>query len=512
MLTLQPSGTRPLYEQISETLQREIADGTLPAGTRLPSSRQLARDLRVSRITVVTAYAELEAAGAIEARAGSGTYVLPPWMPPQTGGRIGETAAFPSASALPPWQRDLVHPVNAEREATLAHVLRGPLTPDTIGFAWGAGDPRLIPMTEFRRALADVLDRDGPSALGPEGGAGYPPLRHWLADYLRQNGLVATPDDILVTGGTQQTISLVAATLLQPGDRVITEVPTWPGALEVFEAAGARVIAIPLDRGGIQLDRLVEALDHEQPRLIYTVPTFQNPTGSVMSALRRRALCALADQYGVPILEDDHVREVRFGQPIPPPLAAFDRRGDVIHAGGFTKSLIPSLRIGYVVARGPLREALIARKRTADLFGSALMQRALTSFLESGAVARHWRRVSRVYHRRHAVMLHALERHFPPGSQWSGVSGGLVLWVRVPGGISVAALHDDAVAAGVGFARGAAFFSKPADQPYVRLNFAAVDEAHIERGIAVLGRLVQEHARRGGLDPPAATTGRRSAR
>jgi GntR family transcriptional regulator / MocR family aminotransferase len=214
MLTLQPSGTRPLYEQISETLQREIADGTLPAGTRLPSSRQLARDLRVSRITVVTAYAELEAAGAIEARAGSGTYVLPPWMPPQTGGRIGETAAFPSASALPPWQRDLVHPVNAEREATLAHVLRGPLTPDTIGFAWGAGDPRLIPMTEFRRALADVLDRDGPSALGPEGGAGYPPLRHWLADYLRQNGLVATPDDILVTGGTQQTISLVAATLL----------------------------------------------------------------------------------------------------------------------------------------------------------------------------------------------------------------------------------------------------------------------------------------------------------
>ena len=214
------------------------------------------------------------------------------------------------------WQRDLVHPVNVEREATLGHVLRGPLTPDTIGFAWGAGDPRLIPMTEFRRALADVLDRDGPTALGPEGGAGYPPLRDWLAAYLRQNGLDATPDDILLTSGTQQTISCVAATLLQPGDRVITEVPTWPGALEVFEAAGARVIGIPLDRGGMQHDRLVDALEHEQPRLIYTVPTFQNPTGAVMSALRRRALCALAEQYGVPILEDDHVREVRFGQPI----------------------------------------------------------------------------------------------------------------------------------------------------------------------------------------------------
>ena len=154
MLTLHPSGTRPLYEQITETLQREIADGTLPAGTRLPSSRQLARDLRVSRITVVTAYAELEAAGAIEARGGSGTYVLPPWTSPRPGGPSGEAAASLSAPALPLWQRDLVHPVNVEREATLGHVLRGPLTPDTIGFAWGAGDPRLIPMTEFRRALA----------------------------------------------------------------------------------------------------------------------------------------------------------------------------------------------------------------------------------------------------------------------------------------------------------------------------------------------------------------------
>ena len=512
MLTLQPSGTQPLYQQITETLQREIADGTLPAGTRLPSSRQLAHDLRVSRITVVTAYAELEAVGAIEARGGSGTYVLPPWTPPRPAGRGGETPAPSSAPALPPWQRTLVHPGNAEREEMLGQVLRGPLTPDTVGFAWGAGDPRLIPITEFRRALVDVLDCDGPAALGPEGGAGYLPLRHWLADYLQQNGIDATPGDILITGGTQQTISLVAETLLQPGDRVITEVPTWPGALEVFEAAGARVIGIPLDRGGMQHDRLVDALETEQPRLIYTVPTFQNPTGVVMSARRRRALCALAEQYGVPILEDDHVREVRFGQPIPPPLAAFDHRGDVIHAGGFTKSLIPSLRIGYVVARGPLREALIARKRTADLFGSALMQRALTAFLESGAVDRHWRRVSRVYHRRHTLMLRALERYFPSGSEWSGVSGGLVLWVRVPRGISVAALHDTAAAAGVGFARGAAFFPEPADQPFVRLNFAAVDESEIEHGIAVLGRLAQEHVRGGGLDPPAATCSRRAAR
>lgn len=503
MLTLDTRGNRPLYHQIMETLRREIADGALPAGTRLPSSRQLARDLRVSRVTVVTAYAELEAEGVIESRAGSGAFVLPPWQPPQLARQDGEAAG----DDLPVWQRRLSNEIDPTREAMLAHVLRGPLTADAIAFAWGAGDPRLIPLAEFRRALSDALDRDGAAALGPEGGSGYLPLRYWLAGYLRQNGIDVTSDDVLITAGTQQTIMLVAETLLRPGDAVVVESPTWPGALEAFAAVGARVSGIPLDKEGMQLDPLVAALEQERPRLIYTVPTFQNPTGTVMSARRRRALCELAERFGVPILEDDHVREVRFGQPIPPPLAAFDRHGDVIHAGGFTKSLIPTLRIGYVVARGPLREALIARKRATDLFGSALMQRALTAFLESGAVARHWRRVSRVYGRRHTTMLRALERHLPPGSRWSGVSGGLVLWVRVPEGISVAALHEAALAAGVGFACGAAFFAEPADQPYLRLNFAAVDEAEIERGIAILGRIMHDLPAHRGLDPPLVSRG-----
>ena len=499
MLTLQARGHRPLYLQITDGLRAEIAAGTFPAGTQLPSSRQLAHDLHVSRITVATAYAELEAEGAVESRAGSGTYVLPPWDGASAVGATPETSP-----AWPAWQRGLTSPVNPEREGVLGQVLDGPLVPDMVGFAWGAGDPRLLPMTEFRRSLLTVLDLDGPVALGPEGGAGYPPLRDWLATYLCQHGLAVAPDDILVTGGTQQTISLIAGALLQPGDAVITEVPTWPGALEAFEMAGARVVGIPLDREGMQLAPLVAALEQERPRLIYTVPTFHNPTGVVMSARRRQALCALAERYGVPILEDDHVREVRFGNPLPPPLAAFDRHGNVIHAGSFTKSLIPSLRIGYVVVRGPLREALIARKRAVDLFGSSLMQRALAAYLESGAVARHWRRVSRVYQRRHSAMVRAMDQHFPATARWGGVSGGLVLWVRAPDAVSVSALHAAALAAGVGFARGAAFFPDPADQPYLRLNFAAVEEPQIAHGIAVLGRLMHQMAPGAGSGPPGA--------
>ena len=481
---LQPDSATPLYRQISEGLRRDIVAGTLAAGARVPSSRQLTRDLGVSRITVDNAYAELIAEGLLEARAGTGTFVLPSWVP-------DGASATASVAPLPPWQARLVTDGPSLRDRMLRQVLRGPIVDDTISFAWGAGDPRLVPTGEFRRLLGDVLDSDGAAALGPEHSDGYPPLRAALAGYLRQLGLAIAPEDVLVTSGTQQVISLVCDALLRPGDTVVVEAPTWPGVLDALEARNLRIVGVPLDADGLRADTLATALERERPGLIYTVPTFHNPTGGVMSAARRREVVALAHRHGVPILEDDHVREVRFGSPIPPPLAAFDPHGAVIHTGSFTKSLMPALRLGYVVARGPLRERLVTLKRAADLFSSTLMQRALCRYLEGGAIRRHWKHVSRVYRRRHAAMLDALGRHFPPGATWTGVEGGLVLWVGVPPGVSVAALFEDALRAGVTFVAGAAFYPEPADQPFLRLNFAAVDEAQIERGIAVLGELLR---------------------
>ncbi len=476
---LQPESGTPLYRQIGVGLRREIADGTLTTGVRLPSSRQLARDLGVSRITVDNAYAELIAEGLLEARAGAGTFVLPPWAPADEGGAV-------HAGPLPPWQARLATARPSVRDQMLRQVLRGPIVDDTIPFAWGAGDPRLVPTGEFRHFLGDVLDSDGAAALGPEHSDGYPPLRAALAGYLRQFGLA-------VTSGTQQAIGLICDALLQPGDAVIVEEPTWPGVLDALEARGLRVIGVPLDAEGLRADALAAALTEARPGLIYTVPTFHNPTGCVMSAARRREIVALAHRHGVPILEDDHVREVRFGSPIPPPLAAFDHHGTVIHTGSFTKSLMPALRLGYIIARGPLRERLVTLKRTADLFSSTLLQRALCRYLEGGAIQRHWKHVSRVYRRRHAAMLRALERHFPPGATWTGVEGGLVLWVGVPPGVSVIALFEEALRAGVTFVVGAAFYPQPNDQPFLRLNFAAVDEEQIEQGIAVLGQLLHRH-------------------
>ena len=473
----------PLYLRIRDDLKRQITSGALAPGTKLPSTRQLAADLRVSRITATNAYAELEAEGLIEPRTGSGTYVAACW--PAQAQREDAPRREP-----PRWQGVLdagVHPI---RDAVLSEAARPVGAEDVISFARARGDARLFPVRLLRRMTADALSSDWPGALEYESSRGYGPLREVLSRYLRQQGIAATADDVLITSGAQQAIDLIARALIRPGDRVVVEAPAYPGALEAFEARGAELIGVPLDGDGMSAAGLERALGRRQPRLIYAVPTFHNPTGQVMSAARRREVVALAERFCVPVLEDEYLREVRFGSPVPPPLAAFDQHGNVIHVGSFSKSLAPSLRLGYVVAgQTPLRDTLDTLKRAADVCTSPLLQRVVCRLLESGVVYSHWKRVSRIYRRRQAAMAAALQRYFPAGTTWTSAAGGLVMWVGVPAAVSVTRLFEEARSQGVSFAAGAAFFPEPADQPFMRLNFAALDEAQIERGIAILGRL-----------------------
>jgi GntR family transcriptional regulator/MocR family aminotransferase len=486
MFQLRPADQVPLYHQIRDGLRAEIESGRLSPGHRLPSSRGLAADLGVSRITVASAYLELEAEGLIESRLGSGTYVAPPWS------STGPKPSRRSAERLPSWQLGLDAPVSAERARMLREATRTQREDGAIPFAWARGDVTLFPAVELRRAIADAIDHDGAASLQYEVVEGHPALRSWIAENLRGTGMTVDLDDVVITAGAQQAIDLVTRALLRPRDRVVVEGPTFPGALEAFEAAQASLVEVPLDGEGLRADLLAQAVERERPRLIYTIPTFHNPTGTVMSAQRRREVLQIAERAGVPILEDDYVREVRFGSPIPPPLAALDSVGNVIHIGSFSKSLLPALRLGYAVARGPLRDRLVHLKRVADTGSTALLQRALARCLHSGAMHIYWKRSSRIYRRRQATMVQALRRQFLVGSRWTAAQGGVVMWVGLPGGISVAELFERALAGGVSFAAGEAFFTRPADQPFMRLNFAALPEEQIERGIAILGRLARE--------------------
>ena len=481
------SDAKPLYLQIKDQLKQQIATGTLAAGQRLPSSRQLAADLRVSRITVTNAYAELEADGLVVSRTGSGTYVAKEW----DGAVKGRPTALP---VVPAWQRALTaepatgtpHPV---REALVRRAQWMANRPGAINFSVARGDQRLFPHRELRRIMADVLADDA-GAMGYEPPEGNADLRRVLAQYLRKQGVSVTPGELVITAGSQQAFDLIVRALVAPGDTVITETPTFVGALETLESRGARVVGVAMDGQGIEPAALERALLQHVPRLMYVVPTFHNPTAAVTSAARRREIVSLAAQYGVPVVEDEYLREVRFGSPIPQPLAAFDTQGNVIHVGSFSKSLSPAFRLGYVVARGPLRERLVTLKRAADICCSPVLQRAVTHFLESGSIYGHWKRISRAYRKRQAAMVGAAQRHFPRGSSWTVGQGGVVLWVRVPEAVSVTRLLDESVREGVTFAPGAVFFPEPADQPYIRLNYASHTEEEIERGVAVIGGLM----------------------
>jgi len=490
VLKLRRDSESPMYLQIKEALRSEIVSGTFPHGTFLPSSRQLSQELGVSRITVTNAFAELEADGFVQGDRGAAVFVLPLW-------EKAMTTPGKSVELAPAWQQSLDKGPGWLSEKTRLDLLGQTRKNGAIPFNALRHDLHFLPANEFRNSLNNVLREDGGLALDYEVNEGYLPLRRTLAQYLRRLGILADAEDVVITSGGQQAIDLLCQALVHPGDTVIMENPTYTNALTVFKTRQARVVGVPVDTEGMNIDMLRGLLEKESPRLIYTVPTFHNPTGVIMSATRRRELVTLAHKYGVPVIEDDYMREIRFGSPIPPPIASFDRHGNVIHIGTFSKSLMPALRLGYVVAHGALRERLITLKRTADISSSSLIQRALNRYLTCGEVQKHWKRVSRLCRRRQMAMVAALEQHFPEGAQWSVAEGGFAIWVSLPQGVSARRLLHESLKHNVSFAPGELFFIEPADQPFMRLGFAPVNEEQIERGIKVLGDLMRQQAKRG---------------
>ncbi|HEX9118291.1 MAG TPA: PLP-dependent aminotransferase family protein [Anaerolineae bacterium] len=472
----------PLYRQIQDFLSEAIRTGVLPAGTRLPATRELAESLGVNRLTITTAYDALTADGLVYGRQGSGTYVAA--LPADPGRRP------PPADDWPLWQQELLArswlPAGYELDRLAAALDR----PEAISFAAGMGDSSLFPVEDFRRALLETLRADGRVALGYAERAGFEPLRATIARILAERGIPAQPGQILITSGSQQGLSLVGRLLLRPGDVTVVESPTYEGAIDLFRGLDVRLAGVPIDREGLQVDRLDEVLATHRPRLIYTMPTYQNPTGACLSTDRRRRLIELADRYNVPILEDEFAADLRYEGRPPLPLAALDPGGRVIYMGTFSNILMPGLRMGFLLANGPVYERLLAAKRVDDLSSSGLVQRALESYITIGRYQAHLRRACQYYRRRRDAMADALRRHLPPGCAWTLPQGGLYIWLRLPGGLTGRDLAAAAVAEGVGCAPGELFFPGGRPQPYVRLNFAEQPPANIEEGVRRLGRTI----------------------
>lgn len=476
----------PLYRQIEMYLRENIRAGTLAADTRLPSSRELAQELGVSRITVKNAYAELESDGLIASHEGSGTYVsslLAPASPshPEEGFH------------WPLWQQEALN------EAVFSRSIYQPV-PDTnrlpkslIRFT-GVGDPNHFPVKDFLKSIQAVIRRDGVEALNyGEFGSGYTPLRETIAHVLASQGIQAHPEQILITSGSQQAIALVCQALLKPGDTILVESPTYNLALELFHSLGVKIIGIPVDEHGMMVEKLETLLQKHHPKLIYTIPNFQNPTGACMSTARRRTLVALASRYNIPVLEDDYAGDLRYDGRSQPAIKALDSSGDVIYVGTFSKMLMPGLRLGFLIANGPIFQRLLHEKWVTDFTTSTLIQRTLDEYVTVGRYQAHLRRSCRINRQRRDAMLAAINAYLPREVQYEIPQGGLFIWLLLPEGMAALELLGLALEAGVEFTPGSWFFPNPADgNSYLRLNFATHAPDQIEEGIRRLRRAMEQ--------------------
>ncbi|MEU6611875.1 PLP-dependent aminotransferase family protein [Streptomyces shenzhenensis] len=390
-------GQRDLSGQIYRQLRTAIHEGLLRPGDPLPPTRELGRDLAVARNTVGAAYERLVAEGYVVSKVGSGTYVRTTGLPTReaatdagtTGSGLRPRAVW---AGLSPW---------AGPETTGA-------TTAAHDFRVGLPDARLFPYHALRPLIARELRLSAAGAVGYGDPVGHAGLRAAIARHLGLSRAVRTgPDDVLVTTGTQQALDLVGRVLLEPGDRVAVEEPGYPPARLPFLAQGAEVTGVPVDAEGL----LVDAIPPDT-RAVYVTPAHQFPLGMPMSLQRRTALLRWARRHGAAVIEDDYDSEFRFGGRPVETLQSLDRHGHVIYVGSFSKVMLPSLRVGFLVAPAPLREALRTAKYAADWHTAVPTQAALARFVDDGLLARHIRRMRHTYTTRHQAITCALTGRF----------------------------------------------------------------------------------------------------
>lgn len=477
-ITLDRTSTEPLHLQIKRALADRIRSGLLAEGEKLPSVRDLAAQLSVSPVTVVQAYAALEAAGLVDREQGRGVFVRNRSRPASPATPPGQAGGFE-------WQRDVADYVP---RALSWHIFPGNRPTAAIPMQIASVGADLMPVQELVTDLRHVVSSN-PALLGTYSPvAGEPSLREAIAAHLRAAAIPATAAEVLITQGSQQGIDLAARTFVGPGDAVAMESPTYPPAIDVFKARGARIYPIPTDAEGMQVERLEEI---PNLRMVYLVPAFQNPTGALLSRRRGRELLALARERSFLILEDDPWREIAFSATPPPPLKSQDPDGHVIYVKSYSKLLSVGIRIGALHASGSFFQRLLAAKSIADQGTALLPQMAVQPFVGSPRMARHLRRMVPLLAQRREAVLTALESHAPRGVHWNRPAGGLSLWVTLPKGFNAETILTQALERGLLFAPGTGFYPGEPALNQLRLTFGSAAPSELQRGVAILCDLLR---------------------
>jgi 2-aminoadipate transaminase len=398
------------------------------------------------------------------------------------------------------WEYRYAQRMKGMQSSAVREILKVTSQPDVISFAGGMPAPELFPLEEIEEACIKVLREQGSSALQYSISEGYVPLREFIVRKMGRYGIVASVDNVLITTGSQQGLDLVSKVLLDPGDVIIIEAPTFVGALQSFRAYQSSYASVPLDNDGMLVEVLEQKIVETHPKFMYVLPNFQNPAGVTLSRDRRERLVSLARQYGVPILEDDPYGELRFeGENIEPLVVISARQngqqsgyfeGDVIYMSTFSKTLSPGLRLGWVVAPVEVVNKLVQAKQGADLHTSTFDQMMAYEVMANGFLDQHVLEIRETYRQRRDVMLAALEQHFPDGATWTRPQGGLFLWVRLPEGVDSLDLVNEAIEQKVAFVPGTAFYADGRGHDAMRLTFATCSTEQIEEGIKRLGKAI----------------------
>jgi len=493
---LQPESHVPLYVQLRDQLRALVHAGDLRPGDRIPASRELATMLGVHRTTVANAYAELESEGLIQGHVGRGTFIR------GNGNGLKITPPAPAVLNGHNGIRWELLFADERGDETLSR-LTAAAPEDALSFVMARPAGEFFPVDELINCVNAVLRREAGDVLTLGPSDGYAPLKEALLELLRREGIPAKDENLLITGGCQQSLDLISKAFVRPGDSVILENPTYPGAVTIFNGARARCLAVPVrthaEPGsalGVDVEALEATLAANRVKLIVLTPDFQNPTGTSMPLAQRRKVLELAARHQVPVVEDHIYARLHAHDERVPSLKQLDRSNLVIHIDSFAKVAFPGLRVGWIVAPAAAIERLRVVKQSTDLHTDQLAQALLAEFIRRGLFTKHVAKMRKIYASRLLALDEALRKHMPADARWTRPEGGMCLWLELPLGFDASELLIHVKERGVLFAPGRYFYVQGPLPNTLRLGFAGLNEKQIARGVQTLADLLKIEMRK----------------
>ncbi|WP_026895059.1 PLP-dependent aminotransferase family protein [Clostridiisalibacter paucivorans] len=460
-ISLDRSSNQHLYIQLYNEIKKLIVDKELNPHHKLPPIRKLSEFLNVNNVTVVNAYKLLEQENFVYKKIGSGTFVN---------------------KIIPNSMMDMESNQDIKKN-----------NEDIIDFASATPTPDLFPVSDFKLVMNEVLDRDKGDAFGYQESQGYLPLRKSIMEYISNYNIHTRLENIHIVSGAQQGIDIISKSLIDYGDIVFIESPTYTGAIGTFKSRAARIIEIPMLEDGIDIQTLENKLKTFKPKFIYVMPNFQNPTGFSYSLEKKQQLLKLANEYDIYIVEDDYLSDLSFYSNENTTLKSMDKNDKVIYIKSFSKIFMPGLRLAFVVIPISLTREFIAAKHISDISTSSLIQRAFDLYLKKGIWQKHINYMENIYKKRFEIMSEGLKKYMPKALNLYNPMGGLNFWISLPHGFSADVLYEISIHENITFVPGSYFFLNKRDDNHFRLSIASVYADEIYKGIEKMSTVIKKY-------------------